>query len=42
VNCNDNECEQILISAAASGNWFGINFTTTAGAFNYVRLWKRL
>lgn len=40
VWCNDNECEQILIDAAASAHYLGVNFTTTAGVFNYVILYK--
>lgn len=38
--CNDNECEQMLIEAASSAHYLGINFTTTAGNFNQVRLYK--
>jgi hypothetical protein len=37
--CNDNECEKIMIAAAASYHWFGVNFHTTS-SFNYVKLWR--
>jgi len=40
VWCNDNECEQTLISAAASAHYVGINFTNTAGNWNSIRLYK--
>ncbi len=41
IQCNDNECEQILIAAAASGHWLGVNFTgTSSTSFDHVRLWK--
>jgi hypothetical protein len=36
--CNDNECEKVLIAAAASAHWLGINFNTT-NTFDHVRLW---
>jgi hypothetical protein len=37
--CNDNECEKTFISAAASGNYIGINFNSSS-TFSSVRLYK--
>lgn len=37
--CNDNECEQTFIAAAASAHFIGVNFNSTS-TFSYVRLYK--
>lgn len=39
IACNDNECEKLLIAAAASAHYIGINFNT-ASTFNWMRLYK--
>ena len=40
IGTSDDRAETILIVAAASHNWIGINFISTGGTWNYMRLWK--